>query len=68
MPDDSPFLKDGWAEALALYAEGNCTDDIAEQVFLSHRGAEYRLRCAADALECATVREAAVKAVRLGLI
>ena len=68
MPNDSPSLKDEWLEALSLYAGGNTTDEIAAQCFVSHRGAEYRLRCAADVPECDTIREAAVKAAQLGLI
>jgi len=66
--ENEPALKEEWLQALALYGQGKTTDEIAEGCFLSHRGAENRLRRAREALSCATPREAVVEAARRGLL
>jgi DNA-binding NarL/FixJ family response regulator len=65
---NQPHLTQEELAVLRLVAEGKTDCDIGRELHLSERTVRYRLQRVCDKLEVNNRTEAAVKAVRLGLI
>lgn len=62
------ILKEEELETLQLICEGTQNKEIARMLNISERGVEYRIQNIKNKLQAATIQEAILKAVKLGLV